>query len=62
MGREVKTQEGTTKSLGVFVQCNPLAPESTSVPQFNPIAAYSTIAIHIVPHSLAAYTTYGPTF
>ena len=32
MGREVKTQEGiNTKSLGVFVQCNPLAPESTLV-------------------------------
>ena len=29
MSRDVKTQEGVTKGLGVFVQCNPLSPEST---------------------------------
>ena len=29
MGRDVKTQDGLMKGLGVFVQCNPLSPEST---------------------------------
>ena len=29
MGRDVNTPEGMVKGLGVFVQCNPLSPEST---------------------------------
>lgn len=28
MPREVNTNEGKVKSLGVFVQCNPKSPES----------------------------------
>ena len=64
MGREVKTPEGATiRSLGVFVQCNPLAPESTSVTHTHThthttLFMYYSIVYHYCCVSVCMYVTF----